>query len=83
MPRVFDMEAACPAGAAIAETSQGSGCRCRVEHTSLTATNNPSSLIRYCLSRDGYKFCPTWRSEKDRIEAGRVAPLVEDSGRDD
>lgn len=83
MPRVFDVAPKCPAGAAIAETPGGSGCRCRVEHASLTATSAPSSLILYCLSRDGYQTCPTWRAEKDRIESGRVARLVEDSGRDD
>lgn len=76
MPRVFDVLPACPAGAAIGETPGGSGCRCRVEHESLTATSSPSSLILYCLSGDGYKACPTWRAEKDRIESGRVARLV-------
>lgn len=76
MPRVFDVETACPAGAVIGETIQGSGCRCRVEHESLTATSSPTSLILYCLNRDGYKRCPTWQAEKKRIEAGRVARLV-------
>lgn len=76
MPRVWDAPIACPAGGVIAETMEGSGCRCRVEHESLTATSSPSSLIRYCLHREGYMACPTWRAEKDRIESGRVARLV-------
>lgn len=76
MPRVFDAPTACPAGAVIAETIEGSGCRCRVEHESLTATSSPSSLIRYCLSREGYQHCPTWIAEKQRIAQARK-PLVD------
>jgi hypothetical protein len=78
MPRVFDAPPRCPAGAFIAETIEGSGCRCRVEHESLTASSHPSSLIRFCLSREGYMQCPTWQAEKARVESGRVARLVDE-----
>lgn len=60
----------CPAGELVSRF--GIGCRCRIEHSTITAAENPSSLDRFCMG--DFKQCPTWRAERDKRE---VAPLVE------
>ena len=75
---MFDPDVRCPAGTPIGCTPAGSGCRCGIEHSSICAATDPTSLIDFCLNRaGGYRRCPTWLAEKERIEAQRKAPLVE------
>lgn len=75
LPHVFDPAVECPGGEPIAETVNGSGVRCRVEHSSILSDQDPKSLILWCCSE--YRTCPTWQAEKDRIAEGRRAALVE------
>jgi hypothetical protein len=71
----FDPPVVCPAGTPVYETARGSGCRCAIEQNTLTAHDDPSSLLNFCFG--AYIFCPTWREEKLRIEEGTVQPLAE------
>lgn len=71
----FDPPVVCPAGTPIYETARGSGCRCAIEQNTLTAKDDPQSLVSFCFS--AYVFCATWREEKLRIEEGTVEPLAE------
>jgi hypothetical protein len=71
----FDPAVTCPAGTAIHETPEGSGCRCAIERNTLTALRDPSSLLGYCLS--DYSACPTWQAEKQHVEAGHRRALLD------
>lgn len=71
----------CPAGGPIAETPRGSGVRCTLTRSSVLAQDDPRALIAFCCSAVGYRACPVWQAEKDRIAAARTAeasstPLV-------
>jgi len=61
----------CPAGEAC---GAGKAVRCRIEHSTIVAAENPSTVQGFCLGQ--YMLCPTWQAEKQRIEANRIAPLV-------
>jgi hypothetical protein len=72
LPRVFDPCVTCPGGAPIGEAPGGSGCECRIERSAILASIDPSSLVKFCLSADGYQTCPTWQAEKQRVWARRA-----------
>jgi hypothetical protein len=67
LPRVFDAQVTCPAGAPIGEALRGSGCACRVVQEPVLSSTDPSSLVQFCLA--DYCLCPTWRAEKEAIWA--------------
>jgi hypothetical protein len=71
----FDPVVRCPAGTPVFETRGGSGCRCGIEGTTLTAKSDPSSLVTFCLGE--YHLCTTWEAEKLRIEEGRMSGLLD------
>lgn len=71
----FDPHVVCPAGSAIHETPEGAGCRCAVERSTITALRDPSSLMSYCLG--DYASCPSWQAEKQHVERGFVAELLD------
>lgn len=75
LPLVFDPVVQCPAGVPIAEAPQGSGCRCRVEHSSILAASDPSSLQSFCLNR--YDECPTWQFAKERAWQSKALGLAD------
>lgn len=61
----------CPGGELVLESRGGVACRCRVEHSTISARENPTSLLRWCMG--AYTTCPTWVEEKKKLV---VAPLV-------
>jgi hypothetical protein len=76
----------CPAAAFIgAVRADGMpGCRCRVEHSTLSLGGDPSTILRWCSKGptsdmrrneageplNGYVNCPTWEFEKLRLMLG-------------
>lgn len=81
LPLVFDFPVQCWAGIQIGMGKGGSsGCHCTVEDSDVLAAESPSSLVSFCLSRHGYRSCPTWQAEKERIAAERRAPLTATAG---
>lgn len=75
LPRVFKPVVACPAGEPIGETPRGSGVRCRLTHSNVLAQDDPRSILAFCCS-SGYRRCPVWLAEKERIAAQRREALV-------
>lgn len=65
----------CPAGSAVAETPEGSACRCHVEDTTISLLRDPSSFVHFCMG--DYTRCPTWQAEKERIAAGERDELID------
>jgi len=66
----------CPAGDPIGETRTvgGPGCRCRVEHNTVSQRRDPTSYSVYCTLL--YTECPTWQADKERTWAAEQ-PLVD------
>lgn len=77
LPLVLDFQVACPAGTFVGETPKGSGCRCCIAHETVCTHTDPASLVKFCANDPGYKRCPTWIAEKERIAAERREPLVQ------
>lgn len=61
----------CPAGTAVG----GDGCVCAIERLRIDGRRNPDSIQAFCLGE--YTACPTWRAERDRIDAGEKTELVD------
>lgn len=57
------------------ETACGSAVRCTIEGSTLTAKDDPSTLGTFCLAE--YQLCTTWEAEKQRIERGQMAGLLD------
>lgn len=72
----FDPPVVCPAGSPVFESEQGSGCRCKIEGKTMTAHEDPSTLMVFCTNR--YDLCTTWQTEKDWIEEGYRTEVADD-----
>lgn len=72
----FDPKVTCPAGSAIAETEHGSGCRCWIERKTMTALEDPSTLMVFCTNR--YDLCTTWQTQKEWEEEGYRSEKADD-----
>lgn len=72
-PIYTDDQPVCPAGLLIGLVQGGgSGCRCRIEQSTIASTKDRSTLASFCYG--DYTRCPTWRQERER----RIAkPLIE------
>lgn len=65
----------CPAG----DTARaGTAVRCKIEHSTISAYLDPSSVQGFCCGN--YQSCPTWLAEKARIDAKQTGSLIEDPG---
>lgn len=62
----------CPAASLIAEAAGGTGCACRITQDLIDSRRNPSALITYCFSADGYQQCPIWRADRDEWWRSRI-----------
>jgi hypothetical protein len=80
MKRVFDVRPVCPAAYPIAETAHGSGVRCRIEQSTLTADTDPASMAFGCLGP--YTRCPSWRAMRDAEWARRGRALADEIASD-
>lgn len=58
------------------ETIEGSGVHCEVTDSEITAVADPSSILQFCCS-SGYRTCPVWMAEKERIWAEQRTSLID------
>lgn len=74
-------EPPCPAAALVSEAAGGTGCVCRVTESLIDSRRNPSTLQAYCFSSDGYRECPTWRTDREEFWRSKtIRDLLSRSG---
>ena len=57
----------CPAAALVSEAAGGTGCECRITQDLISSRRNPSTLQAFCFNSEGYRMCPTWRSDREEF----------------
>jgi hypothetical protein len=79
MRLTFDPPCQCPAATPLYETPTGSGVRCAVERSVLSAKLDPSSLQSFCFGE--YAQCPSWIAQKEWIDEGLRSSLLDQPNR--
>jgi hypothetical protein len=74
-------EPPCPAGSLVAEAAGGTGCTCRITGDVIDSRHDPTTLVAYCFSAEGYQQCPAWRADREALLATKtVRPLLNRRG---